>query len=118
MYSAQEVLGNLFSTAALASVEHGELQRLKSYLEVNQLQSYRLTILEGYSLGDLTEDCLKDPRLATGERYIKIYTTAPSLKIGRYIAITNPPTITPSTAMIKGSNRLLKPSTRSSTSAS
>ena len=47
-----------------------------------------------------------------------VYTTAPILKIGKYIAITSPPTRTPSTAMINGSSRLLNPSTRLSTSAS
>ena len=46
------------------------------------------------------------------------HTTEPSLKIGRYIAITRPPTSTPSTAMISGSSRLDIASTALSTSAS
>ena len=44
--------------------------------------------------------------------------TAPILKIGRYIAMTRPPTSTPSMAMIIGSSRLLMLSTALSTSAS
>ena len=44
--------------------------------------------------------------------------TAPILKIGRYIAITSPPTSTPRIAMISGSSRLLRPSTALSTSSS
>ena len=46
------------------------------------------------------------------------YTTAPSLKIGRYIAMTRPPTSTPRIAMISGSSRLDMLSTALSTSAS
>ncbi len=46
------------------------------------------------------------------------HTTAPSLKIGRYIAITRPPTSTPRIAMISGSSRLDMLSTALSTSAS
>jgi len=49
---------------------------------------------------------------------VRRQTTEPSLKIGRYIAITRPPTSTPSTAMISGSNRLDMESTALSTSAS
>jgi len=49
---------------------------------------------------------------------MRVYTTAPSLKIGRYMAITMPPMRTPSTTMIKGSSRLDSASTASSTSAS
>ena len=44
--------------------------------------------------------------------------TAPILKIGRYIAMTRPPTSTPRMAMIIGSSRLLMLSTALSTSAS
>ncbi len=46
------------------------------------------------------------------------HTTEPSLKIGRYIAMTRPPTSTPSTAMISGSSRLDIASTALSTSDS
>ena len=46
------------------------------------------------------------------------YTTAPSLKIGRYMAITMPPMRVPSTTMIIGSIRLDSASTASSTSCS
>ena len=42
----------------------------------------------------------------------------PSLKIGRYIAITRPPTSTPRITMISGSSRLDIASTALSTSAS
>jgi hypothetical protein len=45
-------------------------------------------------------------------------TTAPSLKIGRYMAMTRPPTSTPRIAMISGSSKLLIASTAASTSAS
>ncbi len=45
-------------------------------------------------------------------------TTEPSLKIGRYIAITMPPTSTPRIAMMIGSSRLDMLSTALSTSAS
>ncbi len=45
-------------------------------------------------------------------------TAAPSLKIGRYIAMTRPPTSTPRIAMISGSSKLLIASTAASTSAS
>ncbi len=44
--------------------------------------------------------------------------TAPSLKIGRYIATTMPPTSTPRMTMIIGSSRLDSASTAASTSAS
>ncbi len=43
---------------------------------------------------------------------------APNLKMGRYMAITMPPTNTPRMAMIAGSSRLLIASTAASTSAS
>ena len=46
------------------------------------------------------------------------YTTAPNWKIGRYIAIIKPPTKTPSTDIISGSIKAVKPSTALSTSAS
>ena len=39
-------------------------------------------------------------------------------KIGKYIAIIKPPITTPKTAMIIGSNKLVRPSTMSSTSRS
>ena len=45
-------------------------------------------------------------------------TTEPSLKIGRYMAMTRLPTSTPRIAMIKGSSRLDIESTALSTSAS
>ena len=45
-------------------------------------------------------------------------TTAPSLKIGRYIATTMPPTSTPRITMMSGSSRLDSASTAASTSAS
>jgi len=45
-------------------------------------------------------------------------TTLPSLKIGRYMAITSPPMSVPSTTMIIGSMRLDSASTASSTSCS
>ena len=45
-------------------------------------------------------------------------TTAPSWKIGRYMAMIKPPTSTPSTAMIIGSIRAVSPSTILSTSSS
>ena len=45
-------------------------------------------------------------------------TTAPSLKIGRYMAMTRPPTSTPRMAMISGSSRLDMLSTALSTSSS
>jgi hypothetical protein len=44
--------------------------------------------------------------------------TAPSLKMGRYMAMTRPPTSTPRITMISGSSRLERPSTAASTSAS
>ena len=44
--------------------------------------------------------------------------TAPSLKMGRYIATTRPPTSTPRMTMISGSSRLESASTAASTSAS
>ena len=44
--------------------------------------------------------------------------TAPSLKMGKYIAITMPPMSTPSTTMMKGSIKLASPLTISSTSLS
>ena len=46
------------------------------------------------------------------------YTAEPSLKMGRYIAITMPPISVPSTTMIIGSIRLASASTVSSTSCS
>src|SRR5690606_19290669 len=49
-----------------------------------------------------------------GERQM----TAPSLKIGRYMATTRPPTSTPRITMISGSSRLERASTAASTSAS
>ena len=45
-------------------------------------------------------------------------TAAPSLKIGRYMAMTRPPTSTPRIAMMSGSSKLLIASTAASTSAS
>ena len=45
-------------------------------------------------------------------------TTLPSWKIGRYIAMTRPPTITPRITMMRGSSRLDIESTALSTSAS
>src|SRR5690606_13286284 len=45
-------------------------------------------------------------------------TTAASLKIGRYMATTLPPTITPMNTMIRGSIRLLNASTALLTSCS
>ena len=48
----------------------------------------------------------------------KYYTTLPIWNIGKYIATIKPPITTPSTAMIIGSSKLVKPSTMSSTSAS
>ena len=47
-----------------------------------------------------------------------VYTTEPNLKMGRYIAMTMPPTSTPRIAMIIGSSRLDMLSTALSTSAS
>ena len=47
-----------------------------------------------------------------------VQTTAPSLKIGRYIATTMPPTSTPRITMMNGSSRLDNASTAASTSAS
>ena len=44
--------------------------------------------------------------------------TAPSLKIGRYIAMTRPPTSTPRIAMMSGSSSDERPSTAVSTSSS
>jgi len=44
--------------------------------------------------------------------------TAPSLKIGRYIAMTSPPTSTPRIAMMSGSSSEDRPSTAESTSSS
>ena len=46
------------------------------------------------------------------------YTTEPSLKIGRYIAITRPPISTPRMTMISGSISDARPATASSTSSS
>src|SRR6185312_817721 len=51
-------------------------------------------------------------------RYQHHPTTAPNLKIGRYIDTTMPPMMTPSTTMMMGSIRLDRPATISSTSAS
>jgi hypothetical protein len=44
--------------------------------------------------------------------------TWPNLKIGKYMAITSPPTMTPSTTMIAGSINAVRLSTRVSTSFS
>ncbi len=52
------------------------------------------------------------------QRETRDQTTAPSLKIGRYIAMTRPPTSTPRIAMISGSSKLDMASTALSTSAS
>ncbi len=46
------------------------------------------------------------------------YTTEPSLKIGRYMAMTKPPISTPKITMISGSIRLDSEATASSTSFS
>ena len=46
------------------------------------------------------------------------YTTCPILNMGKYIAITKPPIMMPSMAMIIGSKRVLKESTALSTSSS
>jgi hypothetical protein len=55
---------------------------------------------------------------ARGAKWSRAYMTEPSMKIGRYMAIINPPTSTPSTDMISGSSKAVRPSTLLSTSAS
>ncbi len=51
-------------------------------------------------------------------RGVTVYTTWPSWKMGRYMAMISPPISTPSTAMISGSSMLVRPSTILSTSSS
>ena len=55
---------------------------------------------------------------AVSARRAALQTTAPILKIGRYIAMTRPPTRTPRIAMISGSSKLDMLSTALSTSSS
>lgn len=57
---------------------------------------------------------MEDQELVQGH----IQNAVPSWKIGRYMAITSAPTMLPSTTMISGSIRLLRLSTRLSTSVS